>query len=177
MTAETPLDAARAFTAGLVHPLGVPAHVLALVSAALLIGQSAPLRPRLALASFVAGLALGFAAMIRAFAFDWAEESLLAAALLGGALVALARPLPSALPCALVSAMGAALALDSPPDVLTVREANIVVLGTLCGASAAVGALAQVTALLRRDWQRTGLRILGSWIAASAALVLALRLS
>jgi hypothetical protein len=28
---------------------------------------------------------------------------------------------------------------------------------------------------LRRDWQRIGLRIAGSWISASAVMVLALR--
>ena len=37
--------------------------------------------------------------------------------------------------------------------------------------------LVQGTSLLRRDWQRIGARIVGSWIAASAILVLALRVA
>lgn len=175
MTSDAPFDAVHAFYAGFVHPLQVPAHVLALIGAALVAGRRGSWR--LALAGFVSGLALGFAALIDAVAFDWAEEGLLAATFVSGALAALARPLPAVLPCALCLALGTALALDSPPEVATIGEANVVLLGTWCGASAVVAALARAAALMSRDWQRTGLRILGSWIAASAALVLALRLS
>jgi len=34
-----------------------------------------------------------------------------------------------------------------------------------------------LTSYLRRDWQRLAVRIIGSWIAASAMLVLAVRLT
>jgi hypothetical protein len=37
--------------------------------------------------------------------------------------------------------------------------------------------VSDLTARSRRDWQRIGVRIAGSWIAASAILVLALRLA
>jgi len=46
-------------------------------------------------------------------------------------------------------------------------------------ALAALGAFAVVTLvalLARRPWQRIGVRIVGAWIAASAILVLAVRL-
>jgi urease accessory protein len=54
--------------------------------------------------------------------------------------------------------------------------AYVIMLGTWLGAVLVLVALAEVTARLTRHWQLIGLRVLGSWIAASAILVLALRL-
>jgi hypothetical protein len=48
--------------------------------------------------------------------------------------------------------------------------------GTAAGFTLALWAVAAFSVRLHRDWQRLGARILGSWIAASAVLVLALRL-
>jgi ABC-type phosphate/phosphonate transport system permease subunit len=48
-------------------------------------------------------------------------------------------------------------------------------IGTGLGACVAAAILAIGTSQLTRDWQRIGMRIVGSWIAASATLVLALR--
>jgi hypothetical protein len=58
-----------------------------------------------------------------------------------------------------------------------VREANVVVLGTFCGAVILLLAVTKLTTLACRPSQALGVRILGSWIAASAILVLASRLA
>jgi urease accessory protein len=71
---------------------------------------------------------------------------------------------------------GFALALDSPPEAISLTQANLTLLGTALSAIAFPVALGKLVSRLQRDWQRIGVRILGSWIAASAILVLALRL-
>ena len=57
------------------------------------------------------------------------------------------------------------------------REANLTLARHRVGATVVLtGACCELASRLTRDWQRIGARILGSWIAASAILVLALRL-
>jgi urease accessory protein len=90
-------------------------------------------------------------------------------------LLALARPLPQLIPVALAAVVGVALGLDSPPEVISLAAANAMLIGTGFGAAVAVALIADGAQRLTRWWQRLGLRIVGSWIVASAVLVLALR--
>jgi hydrogenase/urease accessory protein HupE len=176
-TAHAPFEGAGSFYGGVLHPLFVPAHLLAIMSTGLLVGQQLPHWHWQAPASYVAGLTVGFAAMISAFAPVPTVEILLAVTATSGALIALARPLPELLGCALAITTGVALALDSPPGVISVREANVILIGTFCGATMLLLAMVELTAMLCREWQRIGVRILGSWIAAIAVMVLTLRLA
>ena len=64
---------------------------------------------------------------------------------------------------------GGAVALDSPPEVTSLREAFVMLIGSFCGATLIVLVVVECTRVLRRAWQRIGVRIAGSWIAASAA--------
>jgi hypothetical protein len=84
--------------------------------------------------------------------------------------------LPRSIGVLLAAVVGLALALDSPPEAISVRDANLALLGTATGAVLVLVALVQMTSRLTRAWQRIGARVLGSWIAACAILVLALRL-
>jgi hypothetical protein len=95
--------------------------------------------------------------------------------ILAAGLVALGRPLPAAVPAAIAGVTGLALGLDSPPEAITLGAATVTLVGTWLSASLAVALLATLASLLTRAWQRIGLRIVGSWLAASAMLVLALR--
>jgi urease accessory protein len=128
------------------------------------------------MAAYVAAVLIGLGAIALAYVPRFAQESLLAATAVTGLMLALARPWPVAGGMALAAASGLALALDSPPEAITLHEANLALAGTAAAAAAALWALAWLSARLHRHWQRTGARILGSWIAASAILVLALRL-
>jgi hydrogenase/urease accessory protein HupE len=158
---------------GLLHPFAVPAHVLALVAIGLLIGrQSERLIP---LAAFVAGLAAGLGALVLAFATTSAANVLLAATILSALLVALAYQVPALVSVPLVAIAGIALGLDSPPAAISIAAAVAMLIGTGIGASLAIAIVAVGTGYLGRPWQQIGVRILGSWIAASAILVLALR--
>jgi urease accessory protein len=164
---------------GLLHPLLLPAHALALLALGLLISQQHARRRLLLSATFVAGLVAGLAAIALAAGPTPAADVVLAAAGLAGLLVAIGRPLPALACAALAVVAGAALGLDSPPQATSIAAGTIMLIGTGLGASLALalvvagaGALVGVQGLV---WPRIGVRVLGSWIAASATLVLALR--
>jgi hypothetical protein len=73
--------------------------------------------------------------------------------------------------------MGAAIGLDSPPDVSSIQEAIVMLIGTGFGAAIGLGLVVEGTARMARDWQRIGVRVLGSWTAASALLAIAVRVA
>ena len=147
--------------------------MLVLLAIGLLIGQQ---HGRLVpLAAFFAGLAAGLAALALAVATTSAANVVLAAATLFALLVALAYPVPPLVSVPLVAIAGIALGLDSPPEAISIAAAIAMLIGTGIGASLAVAVIAAGTSWFTRPWQQIGVRILGSWIAASAILVLALR--
>ena len=167
------------FVAGLLHPLALPAHVLALLALGLLIGQQTARTLHMSLAAFVAGAAVGLTAIALGVGQTSAADVLLAATFASGASAAIARPLP-ALACVLLAVIaGVALALDSPPEAISIAVATATLVGTGLGASLALAIIVTgmnyFTRGRGRNWARLGGRILSSWIAASAVLVLAVR--
>ena len=162
-----------AFFSGSLHPLVIPAHLLALLALGLLIGQQrAMLSPS---AGFATALAAGLTAIALAISETAALDVLLAATALAGVLLALARPLPTLLSTALAAVTGIALGLDSPPEAISLAAAIATLVGTGLGACLVLLLVAAAAHCLTRWWQRIGMRIVGSWLAASAILVLALR--
>jgi urease accessory protein len=170
------IQGASGFTAGFLHPLLLPAHAFALVTLGLLIGQQPHWGRSVPLAALLS-VVVGLGAIALAYVPTLAGEALLASAAINGAAVALARPLPQVLGATMAAATGLALALDSPPDAISLLEANIALLGTVAGVVVLLSAVVAISARLTRNWQRTGVRIVGAWIAASAILVLTLRLA
>jgi hypothetical protein len=166
-----------AFAGGLLNPVLVPAHVLALCALGLLIGQQPPFRQIALLTAFAGSLISGIIIIVAAYVVRDADLGLLAVAALGGVAVATAHPrsLVAAVPLTLIA--GAALPLDSVPQEISMLKSFLALAGTAVAALLLVGLLGLMVARLRRDWQRLGMRIAGSWIAASAILVLALRLA
>jgi urease accessory protein len=167
------------FVGGLLHPLTVPAHALTLLALGLLIGQQRQGRQLLPVAAFVAGLAGGLTAIALAVGQTAAADVVLIAAALSGILVALAHPLPALVCAPLAAVAGAALGLDSPPEAISIAVGTAMLIGTGLGASLAVAIIVFGSSRVVRASQgvgaRTGVRIFGSWIAASAILVLTLR--
>lgn len=165
------------FLGGLLHPFFVPAHALAVAGLGLLIGMQAPQWGRTAPIAYVAALAAGLGLMTLGIVPRWMGEGLLTGAAATGALVALGRPLPETLGVVIAAATALALALDSPPEVVSLREANHMLIGTGFGATLFLVAVAECAKRLRRPWLRLGARVLGSWIAAGAILSLALQVA
>jgi urease accessory protein len=89
--------------AGLLHPLTVPAHLLALIALGLLIGG------RLPAAAFALGLFGGLVAIALGTGETPALDILLAITALAGILVALAQPLPVTVTVGIAAVAGAAL--------------------------------------------------------------------
>jgi urease accessory protein len=174
--AHAPIYSGVGLVGGFLHPVSLPAHVLALVGLGLVAGQQTEGRPAL-LAMFALGLAAGLIAIVLAVGPSSANLVLTAAAVVAGAWAALSHPMPPLVGWPLMSVAGAAIGLDSPPETASIRDANLMLVGTGLGASAALVAIVAGVATLRCHWQRLGVRIIGSWVAASAMLVLALALT
>jgi hydrogenase/urease accessory protein HupE len=163
----------QAFADGFINPLTTPAHVLVLLALALLLARQ-PQRYAVLLV-FALALAAGFVAIVLAVETTPARTVLLAVAAALGVMVAAAWA-PKLLAWLFAAIAGAALALDSPPQAVTIAQAYATLCGTAVGACAMLVLVAAIAAHANADWQRLGLRILGSWIAASAILVLAVQL-
>jgi urease accessory protein len=163
------------FYSGLTNPFLVPAHVLVLIGLGLSIGlQRASAR---SFAAFGLGLIGGLAALAQAVGQTSAPTVLLAGAVLIGLAIAGQVQVPWFLAAPVAAAIGMAVGLDSPPQATSLRAAIAALAGTAVGATLVVGVVSIVAARANRAWQRIGVRILGSWIAASAAMVLALGLA
>ena len=161
--------------AGLAHPISTPAHVVALIGLGLIAGRNFLRAGAAIIGAFALGVAAGLGAIAWGVGETPASDVLLASAILCGLIAAsgFTGPVSLAVPLALVS--GLALGLDSPPESILLGEAVAMLFGTACGG---IGALAMIAFLASRiaRWRRgILLRVAGSWIAAIAILVLALR--
>jgi hypothetical protein len=151
-----------------------PTHLLAVVAIGLLAGQGG--RSGFVQALFVAGLLAGSFAIASAIRETPSALVLLAVAAFVGSTIAAAIALPSIAMNVLAFATGAALALDAPPQAIGIAAAIASQIGTCIAAGAVLVLVVSIAARADRPWQRIGLRVVGSWIAASAILALALRL-
>ncbi len=173
--AHSPIVGVGGFYGGLLHPLLVPAHALSLLALGLFIGRQESRRGPTII--FAAALIAGLGAVALAVGPTPAGEILLANTAVVAALVALAFVPPRPVVWLAAAVTGAALGLDSPPEEISIELATIVLIGTGLGACIALALVIGLTSYLRRDWQRLAVRIIGSWIAASAMVVLAVRLT
>jgi hypothetical protein len=157
------------------NPLMVPAHAVALLALGLMIGQQA--RHRATLIAFALGLIAGLAGIAAAIGESPANTVLLAAATMAGLAAATGWAVPTVIGAPIALVIGAALGLDSPPKAASMQTANATLAGTGLAAFVIVALIALLAARLRGGWPRIGVRVLGSWVAASAILVLALRVA
>jgi hydrogenase/urease accessory protein HupE len=164
------------FTGGLIHPAFVPAHLLAIVALSILIGQQAGWGFKVALV-FAGGLGAGLAIMTFGIVPRSMTEAVMALAVCAGLLIAWARPLSAIFGAGLAASIGFCVALDSPPETISVAEANRMLFGTGLGALALLAVCLWIARHLATFRSGIVARVAGSWIAASAILFLALRLA
>jgi len=69
---------------------------------------------------------------------------------------------------------GLVIGWDSPADAAGIRAATLSGFGVTLGAFYIVIMVAALTLARKRPWQGIAVRVAGSWIAASAVMVLAL---
>ncbi|MEZ5453348.1 MAG: HupE/UreJ family protein [Thiothrix sp.] len=163
------------FLQGLQHPLLYPAHLIALIGLGLLLGQQGMRQMRSGWLVFLLLALLGLE-LTQLGVADWRNEVLLLIlAGIAGALLALRLGLPPWL-CALLAGFGALLVgLDSAPAMIPGMKAmkiQAMLAGTLVGASGVLVLLALTGYLLRNLLDGIVLRVIGSWVLASAMMVL-----
>lgn len=167
------------FYIGLVHPLTSPAQILALLSVGIFFGQRRDKRPWLPVALFACAALAGIVAGLSGIRFDAAEPGMLLMALLAGALAALWPGAPAFPGLAAASVAGLLIGLVSIPDPGPARATAITLSGTFVGAVVlllyCIGGLAWVLDHAKWSWVPIAFRVAAAWVAAIAALLLALQ--
>lgn len=175
--AHSPIEGIDSFYNGLLHPVFVPAHLLLLIALGLFIGQQGPKENQAAIAAFLVATAVGLTAAWFGLGGRM-EAALLSAAALVGILIAANRALgPYA--CAFIAVLaGLFLGMDSDQETLSDKEKLVSLFGSGVGIYLLLlYPLALADYFNKKAWQKIGIRVIGSWVAASSLLVLALSLS
>jgi urease accessory protein len=160
---------------GLLHPLVTPVHVIALAGLGVMARRDTASAGAAIIGAFALGLVFGLGAVAWGVAETPAGDVLLAVATLCGLTAAVGVAVPAPLAAAMALASGVALGLDSPPDAIRLGDAVAALAGTACGGIVGLAAIALLASTLGRPGYGIVLRVAGSWIAAIAILVLALR--
>jgi hydrogenase/urease accessory protein HupE len=172
--AHSPIAGIGDFYNGILHPLLVPAHLLALLAAGLLIGQQAQSTLQPAAMAYLGATVIGLLCAGLGLALD-VEGALLVGAAICGLLVAWSPSLPAWVGIALGAAIGYAIGIDSGQLLPDVQARIAALLGSGIGIYLLfLYAMAIADRLRQRHWQKIAVRVVGSWIAASALLVLSL---
>ncbi len=175
--AHSPIEGIDNFYSGLLHPVFVPAHLLLLIALGLFIGHRGVKDNQAALLVFLIAVALGLIAAWFSFGVELEVLILTGAASLG-ILIATSLEL-NRYWCASIAALaGLSLGIDSSQDTLSGAEKSAALLGNGLGLYLLIlYPTAAADRFNKKPWQKIGVRIIGSWIAASALLVLALSYS
>lgn len=162
-----------AFYSGVLHPFISPAHLIALMALGLLFGQRGVLASRQAMGALAASLAGGLWLSLR-LQLPEPDPLLLALGMLLGLSVVLARPWPTWALVPLAALVGLAVGLGSAPDGMAPAQRTAALLGSFVGATLCPACLAGAVHPLHKPWARVGVRVVASWLSASALLVLTL---
>lgn len=174
--AHSPVKGIDNFYNGVLHPLFVPAHVILLIALGLFLGQQGMQQIQLKLMAFLASVITGLS--IAWFTTGLLIENyILALAMTVGILIAIAPRLPVAVVVAIAIACGLSLGLDSAQDNLVGKGKFVGLFGSgLSIYFLSLYPLAFSESINKKQWMKIGIRVIGSWVAASALLVLALSL-
>jgi len=171
--AHTPIKGIGGFYNGLLHPVVVPAHLLSLLAIGLLTGQQHRQSAEQSFLSFALALPAGLIVAGLGVNLPFDTLPLAMAAVLGLA-VAAKPPLPAIVVHVAAMATGFVIGWDSPADGAGIRAAAFSGFGVTFGAFYIVIIVAALALARRRPWHGIAVRVAGSWIAASAVMVLAL---
>jgi urease accessory protein len=175
--AHSPIEGIGDFYNGLFHPALVPAHLLLLIALGFLIAQKGIYKNRIAFPIFLAASVTG---LIIAWFHPVGDTQivLLSVAAIVGLAVAADLPVGHYLSATAAALAGLLVGIDSAQETLAGREKLVTFLGTGLGMNLLfVYSIGIVDYFNSKPWQKIGVRIIGSWVAASSLLVLALSLS
>jgi urease accessory protein len=175
--AHTVIPGIGGLTGGLLHPLLVPAHTLTLIALGLMAGQFAIPAQIVLLATFALAACVSFVLIAMAYSTTQAETLILCLAAATGLVLATGLLPPRPVAAGVTAVAAGALMFDSVPPVLSVSETALSLTGTAVAAMALAVMSAWLSGALPGRIRKMAIRIAGSWIAASAIMVLALRLA
>ena len=175
--AHMPIKGINNFYNGALHPVLVQSHLLLLLALGVYFGQQGPKENQKAIVVFLLATTLGLVAAGFSAGGN-VEAILLVGAAIIGLLVAASLRLPVYL-CAIIgAAAGFVIGLDSAQETLLGKEKMVSLFGTGVGIyMLMVYATGFTYYFSNKPWQKVGVRIIGSWVAASALLVLSLLFS
>ncbi len=174
--AHAPIPGIGVFFSGALHPFIAPALLLSLTAFGLLLGQYSQgqlSRVRWALMACVVAMAAGLALHTWGTGLD-TDRLLLVCGALAGMSVAFAWRLPASVVLALGGVIGLATGLASMPTGVQGRDWAVMLAGTVMASCGLPAWVAAVVSLARQAWLKIAVRVLGSWLAAAALLVLSL---
>lgn len=175
--AHSPIKGIDDLYNGVLHPAFVPAHLLSLLALGLLLGQRGPKDSQAAIIAFLAAAAAGLVAAGFSPGID-VEAALLTSAVLLGLLTALDAPIAVHWSAVIAAFTGLLIGLDSAPQELTGKAELAFLFGSGIGIYLLfLYPMGLAEYFGHRPWQRVGVRVLGSWVAASGILVLSLSLA
>lgn len=161
---------------GLLHPVVVPAHLLLVAAAGLFLGKHGS---KVVPPSFLLFCLFTFGGLVATIFFTGGvgEQYLLGVAAAIGLLIAANLRIPFFLCLIFAALTGFLLGLDSTQTVLVGNAKFFSLLGSGLGLCFLfLYPLVFADYFGDRNWQKIGVRIVGSWVAASSILVLALSL-
>lgn len=165
------------FLQGFLHFTQAPAHLVVLFGFGLLLGQQGWRALRFGLPVFLAAMTGGLLLAGVLTAGTKHDVTLLIIAVVVGALLAIKMELPILATALLTAVTSVLIGMDSTPSLFPgIRAMNVYAAfaGTVAGDALAVLFLALPALLLRQFANGIILRVLGSWVVASALMVLAL---
>jgi urease accessory protein len=174
--AHTYLPQAGAFTNGLIHPFLLPESATALVALGVWLGQQDQAKISAGFAGFLVAALAGFVLAGIFPPLGTGPLILGIGALIAGGLCALAWALPKFVSIALSLVIGTGFGIASQDPFLPLSMAIVAGLGSAAGSVFLLLNLIALGTYLRGEWIRIGYRIIGSWTAAIALLILTMRL-
>ena len=175
--AHSPIEGIGSFYNGMLHPVLVPAHLLLLIAVGLFLGQQGSKKVERPLGVFGVSTILGL--FMAWFSIGSGLETIvLTLAATVGLLVAISPQMPSSGRTLIALLAGFSLGIDSAQEELFGKDRFV----SLFGSGVAIYflvfyPLAIADYLNKKSWQKIGIRIVGSWVAASSLLVLTLSFS
>jgi urease accessory protein len=171
--AHSPIKGVMPFYGGMLHPFIVPAHVMAMIVIGLFIGRQPKGQYGRLLVGLLAPLVVG--ASLAGVAGDPdTDVPLLVSTMVIGVAVAWSRAWRLALAVAAVGIAALLIGLGSAPDGMKGTARGLHLAGSCLGVLVGVSWMCIVAEHVKRPWQQIAVRVVCSWVAASALLVLAL---
>ena len=176
-SAHSPIKGISSFYNGLLHPVLVPAHLLLIIALGLFFGQQNVKEQQKPLVVFLVATIIGLISAWFSIGGE-IEGYLLSGAALIGILITVNRALGQYW-CSIIAAFaGFFLGMDSAQETLSGGAKFLSLLGSGNGIYLLpLYPMIFVDSFNKKNWHKIGVRIIGSWVAASSLLVLALSFS